>query len=353
MGGLELGESRESVTVRLELTAPASAATTEYTPLRHARPWQKPGWFRKNTAWLEGALNEEIERLEPVSTNDLGTVLRVTTRTRTAYFKTSEQKLEAALTAHIACAHPHLTPPVIAWDAQENLLLTEDQSARLSETADLALWRHAVDSLARFQYTADGAVPRTLGCPVHTFNDLAERASRFLKDASVLESWGLIPEHIAGLQAYLPTIVAAHERVSRLALHLLPSHGDAHPMNVLIGHKDTGHRPVWFDWSDACLAHPLLDVGWFLAWTQHPGRARLPLRQHSGGAAGRLWQTYLEAARIPADPYGVRLHDAMLLALIHRALVCHERFAYWTGTLPDWRPRYVPFLLRSVLKLAC
>lgn len=344
--GLELTLSSQNYLVRLELAAPPTKpATAPYSPLPHARPWQQPGWFRETLSWLETMLGETVTGLEQVSSNDLAAVLRVKTASRTVYLKASETELEAALSAHLAARHSDLTPAVIAWDASRNLLLTQDCGARLSETADLKRWREAVRKLAYFQRAADSDALKALGCPSHSFADLAERATLFLQDDAILQTWGLKAEQIKALNEHLPYIVRAHERVERLELPLLPAHGDAHPMNIL-----GGCGAALFDWSEACIAHPLLDVGWFLAWLTHPGRASLPLRQQYPNAAHALWNDYLQSSSwVGAEIY---LSDAVSLALIHRALVYHDRFFEWQGTVPGWRPQHVPYMLRSLLKLS-
>ncbi len=345
-GGLELNVPLQTYLIRLELTAPPTTPpSAPYPPLPQARPWQQPGWFRETLSWLETTLGESATRLEQVSSNDLAAVLRVETASRTAYLKTSETGLEAALSAHLARHHPGLTPDVLAWDASRNLLLTEDCGAWLSELADFRRWQEAVRKLAYFQRALDSDALKALGCPSHSFANLAERATLFLQDDAILQNWGLKAEQIKALNEHLPYIVKAHERLLRLELPLLPAHGDAHPMNVLMG-----CRTVLFDWSEACIAYPLLDIGWFLAWLDHPGRASLPLRQRHPNAAGSLWNDYLQSsAWAGAEIY---LSDAVLLALTHRALVYHERFFEWQGTVPGWRPQHVPFLLRSLLKLS-
>jgi aminoglycoside phosphotransferase (APT) family kinase protein len=110
----------------------------------------------------------------------------------------------------------------------------------------------------------------------------------------------------------------------------------------------TGCGTVWFDWSEGAVAHPLFDIGWFLAWLSHPGRASLPLLQRHPDAVALLWQTYRETANFSQT---LQLSDAMLLALTQRALVYQGRYVHWQGTVPGWRPQFVPFLLRSLLKL--
>ena len=344
-GGLGLGLdhlslNRESFTVRLE----DSGAAPAYPQLEHARAWQQPGWFGGTLGWLSEALGEEIVKLEQVITNDLACVLRVTTEQQTVYLKTSETGLEAALTAQLAVQHPDLLPNVITWDAKRGVLVTRDCGPRLSEAAEPTFWNAAVSKLAYLQRSVDAYNLQELGCPVYDFTALAARAETFLHGADTLRRWGLTGAQTSRLQEQSPRIRSAHERVSALNLPLLPAHGDAHPMNALVG-----CNVVWFDLSEACVAHPLLDVGWFLAWLSHPARHTLPLRQAHPDAAAELWQVFLRAAGLPEAT--LLLNDVMVLALVHRALVYHERFRDFRGTVPGWRPQSTPYCLRSLLKL--
>ena len=344
-GGLELGLDRlgldrESFVVRLE----DFGAALDYPRLEHARAWQQPGWYRDTLDWLSEALGEPLETTEQVSTNDLACVLRVKTEPQTVYLKASETGLEAALTAQLAAQHPDLLPNVITWDEKRSVLVTQDCGPRLSETRELALWNTAVTKLAHLQRRADAAALQKLGCPVYDFAALANQAEGFLHATDTLRRWGLTEAQTSHLQAQLPRIRNAHNRVSALNLPLLPAHGDAHPMNALVGCD-----LVWFDLSEACVAHPLLDLGWFLAWLSLPARHTLPLHQTHPHAAPKLWQTYLRASDLPDD--ADLLNDVMVLALIHRALVYHGRFRDWQGTVLGWRPQYVPYFLRLLLKL--
>lgn len=339
-GGVGLGLEKDRYLVRLE--GAVSAPTDVYSPLEQARAWQQAGWFRETLSWLTDILGETVLEVEQVSTYDLACVLRVRTKGRTVYLKASETGLEAALTAQLATRHPDLTPNVVAWDEQR--LVTRDCGPRLSEHADIAAWRVAVEKLAYFQRAADTRVFGLRGCPAHDFGALADRAERFLQDTDTLLGWGLTEAQAALLAEQVPRVKRAHEQVLALSLPLLPAHGDAHPMNAL-----TGCGVVWFDLSEACVAHPLLDIGWFLAWLSHSSRATLPLRQTRPDAEAELWRSYLHASDLP-EALDL-LSDVRVLALTHRALVYHERFYTWQGTVPGWRSEYVPYYLRCLLKL--
>ncbi len=338
-GGIGLGLEKDLYLVRLE--GAVSAPADVYPPLEQARMWQQPGWFRETLSWLTTTLGETLSTVEQVSTNDLACVVRAQTERRTVYLKASGTGLEAALTAQLATRHPGLTPNVVAWDEQR--LVTRNCGPRLSEHADVAAWRIAVTKLAHFQRTADMRMFEAR-CPVHTFADLADRAERFLQDTDTLLGWGLTAEQVAAVAERVPHIRQAHERVLALNLPPLPAHGDAHPMNAL-----TGCGVVWFDLSEACMAHPLLDIGWFLAWLSHPSRTTLPLRQTHPDAEAELWRSYLHASDLPEATDLLR--DVKVLALAHRVLVYHERFYTWQGTVPGWRPEYVPYYLRCLLNL--
>lgn len=341
-GGLGLGVAGENYLVRMESDVPGTPQEA-HTPLENARAWQRPGWFAQTLDWLNNVLGEPVIKTEQVSTNDLACVLRVVTEQRTVYLKASETGLEVTLTAQLAAQQPDLIP-VVAWDEQRCVLVTRDCGLRLSETAELALWNKAVTKLAHLQRRADAATLLKSGCPVYDFAALADQAEGFLHATDTLRSWGLTGAQISRLLKQLPRIRDAHNRVTALNLPLLPAHGDAHPMNAL-----TGGGVVWFDLSEACTAHPLLDIGWFLAWLSHPARHTLPLRQTCPDAAAVLWSDYLKVIRIPeAEPL---LLGVMALALTHRALVYHERFEKWEGTVPGWRPQHVPYCLRLLLKL--
>jgi len=117
-------------------------------------------------------------------------------------------------------------------------------------------------------------------------------------------------------------------------------------MNAL--HGPEGCR--WFDWSEASVAHPFMDVGWCLAWLMHPSRAALGVRRDHPEAASWLWRGYLQALEVPgAEPL---IPEAVTLAMTHHALVYHDQYASWQGTVPGRRPQYVPYYLRLLLKVA-
>ncbi|WP_027483295.1 hypothetical protein [Deinococcus pimensis] len=116
-------------------------------------------------------------------------------------------------------------------------------------------------------------------------------------------------------------------------------------MNALV----SAGQGRWFDLRELDVAHPLLDVGWLLAWTSHDARASLPARQVTPDLPDLLWRETKDALGI--DVHGARWQDARLVALAHRVVAYERQFRTFEGTTPGPKP-YVGDYLRWLLSLA-
>jgi hypothetical protein len=118
---------------------------------------------------------------------------------------------------------------------------------------------------ARMQVKATGHIGRLLdaGCRDRRLDRLATQARAWLAAVEATAdlpgvdaaTW-LSPDEEAGLRAAVPRLQA---RCAELAGHAVPPsivHGDLHLSNVARG--PGGY--LFFDWTDACVAHPFLDL---------------------------------------------------------------------------------------------
>ena len=337
-GGLALG--RRDVPARFEVHTEAAGGET-IPDLPNARPWQRPGWRAQVSAWLEAALGEAPTRLELVHASDIGCVLSVETGQGRRYFKAGENGREVQVALAVARQVPDLTPDILAADEERGWLLTRDAGTCLLQSVRLADWRAGMARLVRLQQGASF----TSG-PVHLFAELPARVEALLSEARVLHGWGLNTVQIRQIQSLLSPFRAAYGRIAALGLPETPAHGDFHPNNLLV---DAAGAVRLFDWSEGGTQHPVLDIGWLLAFVQHPARAEFPFRAALPHLSETLWQDWRSAWKVNTD---LRWHDAALVALIHRAVVYDARYRDWTGTLPGFRPQFTPYSLKTARHFA-
>ena len=310
----------------------------------NARPWQRPGWFAETTRWLRQELAErELTPgpLRQVNTNDLSCVLRAETREGGVFLKATESAKEAAVTRELAELAPHLLPTVLAADTERRLLMTCDGGPLLASREEPDYWLQAVYALSELhRRPLSGFREAVL---VHRLQELPGDFESLILDATRLRAWGLNAALIGRLQLLLPTLHATFEGVAESELGWVTIHGDAHPMNVLVGTSDV--RLI--DWAEVAIGSPILDIGWFCAWLAHPSRAHLPIRAKTPDIVAQLWDAYWQPLETLDRP---SLREAMLVALAHRAVLFDKRYGEWHGTVPGWRPAATPYLLRQLVK---
>ncbi len=323
------------------LPAALSWGHADIPSLEGARRWQLPGWPAEAGGLLTGL--GYSGRIKQISLHDLNTVLSVKTPDSTAYFKLGDSPAEARVTAHLAREMPRLLPPLLAANEAQHWQLLASGGVLLEEVGNLHPWTQALERLAHFQLTADAPALAGLGCPAYPLAEMSERILAFVSDTPTLQDWGLSPEKVAALQDALPKLRQVLTELQALELPDLPAHGDAHPRNALYGERGS----VWFDWSEcAAQVHPFMDAGWFLSFALHPAREKWAIRRHSN-LQEELTKAYLSALGCP-DAANI-LTRVLPLSLLHRATVYDGHFRHWQGTLPGWRPNYVPFYLREAV----
>ena len=337
---------------------PEALATwlAESSPSLRRNPWAQEGWFGTAAALDERARRAGQGRplTGPVQQEkvwSISCILRAPTSAGDVFLKALKAvpplfAVEPRITAFLAQRFPRHVPPVLATDPRRRWTLMGDAGAMLKRGADAAVWEGLGRRLARLQVAFAGQEETllSLGCP-------DRRLARFL-----LELEGFVappdppgppaeqlpgrrpdasPELLARLREALPRVRRACARARgcrRVPATLV--HGDLHRGNV--AWRDG--EPVFFDWTDAFLGHPFLDL--ITLWSNDP--AALPSAPHSI----RLREVYLEAWSDYAPP--ARLREALELGLALGALfqtLSYHRIissiepalgAEWSGALPSW-----------------
>lgn len=248
------------------MTAASEARSGDYPP--HRRPWAKPGWHAKPERWIgESATRLGIRLTGPVEdfrTWSLSRILRVPSDKGYLYFKTSAGSRlfarEAVLMAGLAARFPDHVPAPLAINAEENWMLCADFGTPIArgevERTAAAFAQFGELQVATARRTGEllglGCQDRSLPVLLRNFSDAvaSETAVAFLSQAERVDV------QLAPLRLARCCELLAGYRVPLEAL----VHGDLHRGNIAHKAVDGRDRYLVFDWTDACIAHPFLDL---------------------------------------------------------------------------------------------
>jgi hypothetical protein len=258
-------------------------------PLR--APWTRPGWYERACAWIERALADAHRPPAAAIVQHrhwgISSVMRVQTESGRVWFKAVSEHFrhEPSATAFIAGLAPDATAGVVAWDADEGWMLLEDLPGDAVPDEDGHGTAYA--RLAQVQAMTGGRHHDLLaaGCARRPLIEIpGELANVF--DDPILSDWLSVDSGRAA--RIVDWLVDAVERVEQLGLPDVLVHGDFHPGNVRL----VDERLVIFDWSDAAIAKPFVDVMTWATWLPHDASARDALWQ----SFADVWADVLPAA---------------------------------------------------------
>ena len=289
-------------------------------------PWAQSRWRDEVGAWLEdetARLGLALLGIEQVKQWGISSVLRVKTDGPDLYFKVSKSLPlfveEATVTARLAEQLPAYVPApltvepgrgwilfgefdLVGWDAP-----LETRCEAFRRFAGLQLRTAALTD----ELLADGCLDRRL--------DVLERQlDPLFADRAGLHKLG--DEEVRELRRLAPRLKELCGRLEGLGLPATLVHGDLHVGNV----ARLDGELAYFDWTDACIAHPFIDLH-SLQWE----------RDESRRAA--LLDAYLEPWRAAADEDVLR--EAVALAAVVTPL--HHAVSYRTivaGLEPASKP---------------
>ncbi|MBM7568148.1 hypothetical protein JOC55_005122 [Paenibacillus sacheonensis] len=253
------------------------------------QPWERAGWYTKAMHWIENSLRtlgfHLTEPPAPLKWWSLSCVLRLVTARGIVYFKTNAKQpmfaQEPAILTYLADLFPGRVPIVLASVPAEGWMLLADAGDKLSrDTVE-----NKVALLRTFGEVQLDMVNRTealieLGCADRRPEKLVPFVEPLLADKLVVSE--LAPEELGELRRYLPRIIAMCERISDYAVPPTLVHGDLHMGNAAIREG----RIAYLDWTDACVAHPFMDM--FVIFDE----SDLPLRTQLRDAYLELWSDF-------------------------------------------------------------
>jgi hypothetical protein len=235
---------------------------------------------------------------------DLSVVLKAVAADGEVFFKCSADvfRHEAMLTQALAERMPGMVPDVIAIDRDQGWLLMRDLGAPELGEQDESLWHEGLVAHAGIQQSWLGRTDEliALGLPVRSLSALAADIEALSDDVVLLSN--LSPDDRERWVSSAPAFVDACRRLDRIGPGPTLVHGDLHPWNVAFR---PGRTRV-FDWSDAAVSHPFVDLDTYVFRTKDVSVRR------------RLVDAYVDAwfTTVPQES----LKEAVSLSLLVGAL---------------------------------
>jgi Phosphotransferase enzyme family len=326
---------------RVVLETCLAEAETDTIPALRA-PWARRGWFAQAQAWIATQLARLdyvfVPPLTQVRNWGISCVLRVRTFTGDLYLKAASTRplfaREAVLVQELAARYPAYMPLPVALDHHQNWLLLADVGPDLRSTPDSQVWAEALYTFGRLQRATATQVDDLLGlgCRDRRLETMQAHLETLVQNAEVAAQ--LQADEQMQLHHLVPRLTAMSHALADYRVPYTLVHGDLHPGNI--AHYQGSYR--FFDWTDACIAHPFFDVLPILLHTQVLPDAASACA-HMLDSYLELWTAYEPLERLRqvwalAQPLGA-LHQAISYAHIVAGLEAtakHELawgISYW------------------------
>ena len=332
--------------LELESTDPTTLAPSQFisaverwwaeqrgAPVPERRPpWARPGWLAEASSWICDTCVANgfapSGPVELVAQWPLSSVLRLETEGGRVYMKAvfSIFGHEPTVTEVLSAQHPTLVPEVVAVDAPLGWMLMHELHGTELGDADVSRWGDGLRAAASIHRAWVGRTTElfTLGAHDRTLETLADDMR------TAFESIELPAEARARLERVAPELERLCEELATCAVPETLIHGDLHPWNVMV----EGDELRIFDWSDACVAHPMFDLPTFLTRTEDES-ARVSMCEAYFAEWGELASLReLQSAFALARPLG-HLHQAVSYVRINDALEPDDRWIF-AGAPEEW-----------------
>ena len=264
-------------------------------------PWTDRGWHLEAEDWLRASCSHAgtpvTGAIEQVLSWELSCVLRAQTTDGPVYLKVAlDTPLfanEGLVVAELDALFPGTVPKPVAVDRDRRFLALRDAGPVVGWQAPIDSREEFVRAAAQLHIRSAPHIDRLLaaGCLDRRLDWLADQSTGW--PARVDLSRWLSADEIADLRSGGQRLARMCTELGALPIPATIVHGDLHLGNVARGEQ--GH--VFFDWTDACVTHPFIDMIAIGYEDDESVRARLRdayLAEWSGFASGdklrHAWQ---------------------------------------------------------------
>ena len=226
--------------------------------------WSDPDWYRRVVGWITATLSPIATGIQilPVRLWGIAAVVRVDSDAGRYWFKATCAHFwrEPVTSLFLSEQVPNAVAHVVAVHVDEPWMLLEDVGTMTFAHSDVGDLR-AIEALVGVQRTFFDRVDDLLamGCQLRPLSALPSELGATL-DLPSTDHFIDVSEH--DRRNVIESLTNAVAVLGRHATQNTLVHGDFHPGNVAV----VGDRAVIFDWSDAAVTHPLIDIPSWTSW---------------------------------------------------------------------------------------
>lgn len=232
-------------------------------------PWAQPGWQANTEKWIRSQLAQlgqpVISPIEQIKIWFLSCVLCAPTERGDVYFKVTNATTlmvnEAVVTQALAQRFPAYMPTPLAIEADDGWMLLADFGEPVGWGASVEIRAAVLREFARLQIASSTKIDELLaiGCIDRRLLRLAEQIDPLFEDTGMMATVSTEIQH--NLLAAAPRLKALCTQLDQYQVPTALVHGDLNMGNVARRKADSETEQfIFFDWTDACLAHPFLDM---------------------------------------------------------------------------------------------
>lgn len=228
------------------------------------QPWEQRGWYARASVWIEEQLalqgRELLAPPEQVRWWSLSAVLRGPTTDGDVYFKASARQPlfanEGPLLNYLGKICPGRVPEVMASEPDSGWMLLQEAGVTHRGSVPIDQKTAILTAFGHIQRTTVPHVDQLqeLGCADRRAHTLIHQIEPLLQDELAVAA--LAPEEVSELRQRVPEMIELCQRISDYSVPLTLIHGDLHAGNV----ASVDDQLVFFDWTEACIAHPFMDA---------------------------------------------------------------------------------------------
>ncbi len=225
--------------------------------------WTRNDWHTQVENWI----NEQLKHLDITPSSrphlikswGISCVLKIPTNRGDIYFKAACFSPlfgnEAQTTQHISKLFPTQIPSPLAINIKNNWLLLSDFGDELEGNEDLGLRKLAIRNFAKLQIASIPHKKSLLenSCLDRQLGWLTNQIDKTVNSAKLAHR--LTPEDLHALKQAAPKLKAVCQQLAQLNIPATLTHGDLHEGNIAAPNGN----PLYFDWTDAAVAHPFMD----------------------------------------------------------------------------------------------